>query len=426
MHIGRFLVSSIVALLIVLATSIKVDAAEPNHPQTLSLAQALDLVSAHHASLLAADQDILLAKADLRQAGLWPNPELSVEMEGIGGSGNYRRFKGAETKVTVSQALTTGGKTGKRKQVRRACMRATEYALADLRLRVRAQTTKFFFAVLAAQKENELARQNLDLAERFLRTVEQRVGAGKDSPIKEIQAGVLVSDQRLALQEIGASLSAARQSLAALWGSSTPRFPSVTGSYDRIVSPPTAETLLARLDTHPATQQWQAALEETQASLALAKAEALSDVTLMAGYKRMEEVGQDTAVLGVVLPLPLFHRNQGAKEKAALAMKKARTLQQQAAVHLIVALKIRYQRLVAAANQARELRDTILPQVEKAYASSVTAYEQGKFDYLEVLETQRSLFATQTRYLQALRRYHNSQAELEEIAGPTHEANTNK
>lgn len=399
--------------------SVQAQVPDGNAPPPLALDQAIAQVLTHNAQLEASRQEISMVQAEQQQAGLWPNPEFSVEVEGFGGSGYWGGFNGAETTLALSQAIETGGKRAKRQRVAGARLQQAEFSYAGHKQRLRAQATQAFYAVLAAQEGLTLAQQNLELSQRLAQTVTRRVAAGKDSPIKQTQALITVSEQRMALQQADVTLSTSRQHLATHWGSTEPHFGPLQGNFFAIARPPTLAQVLAQWESHPATRQWQATVSEAKAALDLAKAEPIPDVTVLGGYKRLEEAGQNTAVLGLALPLPLYNRNQGAKTKATLALGRMRRLQQQAKVTLIAGLKTRHQFLTAAATQAQELQEEILPRVEQAYNASVTAYEQGKFDYLEILEAQRSLFETKQHALDAQAKYHTAKAALEELMVPS-------
>jgi cobalt-zinc-cadmium efflux system outer membrane protein len=56
-----------------------------------------------------------------------------------------------------------------------------------------------------------------------------------------------------------------------------------------------------------------------------------------------------------------------------------------------------------------------LPGAETAFKAAQKGYRLGKFDYLEVLDAQRTLFSSRTRYIQALARYHRSVADVERL-----------
>ncbi len=408
------------------ALSVQAQAIDANTAPALALDQAIARVLARNAQLEASRQQIGIVQAEQQQAGLWPNPEFSVEVEGFGGSGPWGGLNGAETTLVVSQPIETGGKRAKRQRVTGARLLQAESRYAGQKQRLRAQATEAFYAVLAAQEGLTLAQQNLELADRLAQTVTRRVAAGKDSPIKKTQALITVSEQRVALHQADVTLSTSRQHLATHWGSTEPNFGPLQGHFFAIAQPPALAQVLAQWEAHPATRQWQATVSEAKAALDLAKAEPIPDVTVLGGYKRLEDVGQNTAVLGLALPLPLYNRNQGAKTKATLNLGRMRRLQQQARVTLIAGLKTRHQFLAAAATQARELQEEILPRVEQAYNASVTAYEQGKFGYLEILEAQRSLFETKQHALDALARYHTAKAALEALMVPSQETDPNR
>jgi cobalt-zinc-cadmium efflux system outer membrane protein len=58
-----------------------------------------------------------------------------------------------------------------------------------------------------------------------------------------------------------------------------------------------------------------------------------------------------------------------------------------------------------------------MPGAETAFEAAQIGYRQGKFDYLEVLDAQRTLFSSRTRYIQALAEYNRAVAEVERLIG---------
>ena len=71
----------------------------------------------------------------------------------------------------------------------------------------------------------------------------------------------------------------------------------------------------------------------------------------------------------------------------------------------------------AALLQAVALRDEIVPIAEQAHAGTQEGYRQGKFGYLEVLDTQDTIIAMQARLLDAQARTHRAAAILESLIG---------
>jgi cobalt-zinc-cadmium efflux system outer membrane protein len=67
--------------------------------------------------------------------------------------------------------------------------------------------------------------------------------------------------------------------------------------------------------------------------------------------------------------------------------------------------------------QARSLKQELLPQAQKAYAQSRDGYERGNFSYLEVLDAQRTLAETRLQYITLLENYHQAKIRVDRLSG---------
>jgi cobalt-zinc-cadmium efflux system outer membrane protein len=63
------------------------------------------------------------------------------------------------------------------------------------------------------------------------------------------------------------------------------------------------------------------------------------------------------------------------------------------------------------------LREQILPAAEESFEAVNLGYRSGKFGFLEVLDTQRTLFEVRGQYVEALAAYHRAKAEVERVIG---------
>lgn len=59
----------------------------------------------------------------------------------------------------------------------------------------------------------------------------------------------------------------------------------------------------------------------------------------------------------------------------------------------------------------------VVPGAQNAYDAMTVGYRFGKFGFLEVLDSQRTLFQARIQYLQALANYHHSVADVERLIG---------
>ena len=149
-------------------------------------------------------------------------------------------------------------------------------------------------------------------------------------------------------------------------------------------------------------------------------------MTLKGGIRRFQESSENTFVLGVSVPLPLFNRNQGAireaeaqRAKVDVERKTAEMLLQSQIGQLLAAL-------TAVAREASLLRQEALQGAQLAYDAVSEGYRYGKFRYLDVLDTGKALIETRLRYLDALTALNLARVDLERLlaVAPTGKGNT--
>ena len=67
--------------------------------------------------------------------------------------------------------------------------------------------------------------------------------------------------------------------------------------------------------------------------------------------------------------------------------------------------------------EALTTKEELLPGAQQAFDAAQTGYLDGKFGYLEVLDTQRTLSEAKSRYLDVLAAYHKAAADVERLTG---------
>ena len=76
-----------------------------------------------------------------------------------------------------------------------------------------------------------------------------------------------------------------------------------------------------------------------------------------------------------------------------------------------------HERLHAARQEAQLLQREILPGAQSVYDAATKGFEYGKFNFLEVLDAQRTLLQAKSQTLRALSEAHRAAAEIERIIG---------
>ncbi|MBL7648425.1 MAG: TolC family protein [Candidatus Hydrogenedentes bacterium] len=442
----------------------------------LSLADVLALALEQHPDLKVYSWDIRAAEAREIQAGLRPNPELSLDIEDIriGGSNSTSAssrtlgFSGVdglsagisrseespqdsvfgETEITLalSQLVELGGKRAKRviAASRERDVVAWDYEVA--RVDVLTKAAQAFYAVVAAQEHVDLSKTLADLANQAHATIQTLVQAGKVSAIEEsrsqVELGQLSIERDTAIHE----LNAARIELAGTWGSNEPRFDTAIGSFPESFAPMSAEDLEASIDRSPYMSRWVAELDRRDAVIALERANGKPDLTVTLGLRSSGSGGADSGtrdlssadglsitrgstdsdrdarvVLGFSLPLPLFNRNQGSIAEAEYLARKASDERRATQAAISNALAVASERASAFHAAYLSMKITVVPTAQEAFDAVQEGYLAGKFGLLDVLIAQRALFDAQRQMTQSQASFQQTIVEIERFTGMTSE-----
>jgi len=107
-------------------------------------------------------------------------------------------------------------------------------------------------------------------------------------------------------------------------------------------------------------------------------------------------------VAGVSIPLPLFDRRQGAAEEAQHRVEKARLERAALENRLLALLRRQQQTAETAFLEATAISDSLLPGAQDALDHLEEGYRQGKFEFLPVLDAQRTYAELKGRYIDAI------------------------
>jgi cobalt-zinc-cadmium efflux system outer membrane protein len=396
--------------------------AEPNGAITLRQASALALM--HNPGLAAFSWEVRASEARTLQASLLPNPEIKVEVEEVGGPGQRSGFDGAETTIALGQLIELAGKPTKRKRLASLESRLAGWDYEAKRLNVLTEVAYAFVEVLAAQERLKLAEELVRLSEQILDTVTKRVEGGKDSPVEKTKAQVALANARIEQKQAHQRLASAHKQLAASWGSISPVFKGATGQLDATSPIPSETELRHLLAQNPDLARWAVEVQRRRAALELEKANAITDPKIFGGMQRFNETDDTAVVFGLSIPIPAFNRNQGRILESRYNLAKARRQRQAAEANVHMALSNAYEALSSALIEVTALKEEVLPGAQSALDATRQGYSQGKFDYMMVLDAQRTFFYARARYIESLAAYHGARAEVERLIGRSIDSET--
>ncbi|MBQ1542522.1 transporter [Caulobacter sp. CCUG 60055] len=358
--------------------------------------------------------DVDQADGLARQAALRPNPSVALQVENFAGSGPLKGLGAAETTLSFTQPVETGGKRQARVAAGRAELDAARSRAAQARADFAFDLADAYARAEAAERRLKLATENLGLAQDDLRIARALVAAGKEAELRGLQAETAGAAARAARDQAQAERTTAFARLTALSGSAAPITAIAHGLLDhadRVEGPPAIDPLAA-----PAYRAAEAAREAAARRVNVERTRAAPDVALSVGVRRVEGDGAAALVAGVSAPLPIFDRNQGAVSAARAALRAADArldaarLDAQADAASALARADTAQARMTAGRQAERT-------AEEAYRLTRLGYEAGKTALVEVIAARRALTDARTELLAAQQERLAAEAALARLQG---------
>jgi cobalt-zinc-cadmium efflux system outer membrane protein len=355
-------------------------------------------------------------EALVRQARALPNPELNMEAEEINRNGTG--FDDIEMSLGLGQRIEAGGKRRFRTLAAIASHALSNADYEQVCREVLANTSVSFLNVLVSQQRVALAQSALDLANKMHAAVSDRVDAGKAPPLQASKAEAEREMVKLRGQEAEQALQTGRRELVAIWGLDAASFTRADGNLLQVPETlPALHHLTTSLSDNPILARCDAQVSLQRAILNAEKAERIPDIDASIKYVQYEEDGTDAFAFGVGIPLPLFNRNRGNIDAASHLVASAETRRKAQALKLTVDLQNAYSGLNLSHQRAITIDTIVIPAMQQTLSAAQEGYRQGKFDFLEMLDAQRSLMEAEEALLDAQMAYQLAAIRIEQLTG---------
>ena len=382
----------------------------------LTVQRAIELSLERNPELAAAYWRTQVAAGHARQAGLIPNPALGVEIENFGGSGDLSGFDGAETTIALSQTILVGGDPKHRRRIANIEQRAAALRYEATRIGVVADTYASFADALAGELRLRIVEQADSIATHVRESVAAQVAAGAVSSLQLARADAEAASARAGVVRARSELSIARRRLAGRWDGTLVDGSGVAGTLDAMLATPALDAVLNAVEQSPEWSMVTLEVERSRSMADLAAASAIPDPSIGAGYRRLD-TGSGAFVATLELDLPVYDRNQGARQAAAADIRRTEQLRRGAVALMRLDAQSAWSDLEAAHEEAVTLRTSALPSGKDAHRRMAAAYDQGRVAVFDLLDTRRQLTAMQAQYVDALVRWHHARARLERVTG---------
>jgi len=393
--------------------------------QTLTIDQAVDIAIRENRDLIAARIQIEEARGRLKQAGLYPNPELESDfgIDTIFANDGERSFS-----IGINQPIPLSGRIGAQKKVASVDIKRTHADLTNIQRILARDVRLSFIELLTIEKQLKLQETLINLNSELLKGIDMGIKEGLASQ-QDLNAVAIALQQARQEKEV---LIAQRKSnilkINNLLGKQ-PTFnfiPQGELAYEAVndLNNYNIETAFAQ---RPDLKFAKLDVELAEADLKLAKALRFEDIKagVFYGNDRLvldSPVGRLTdsdQLIGfkVTVPLPIFDRKQGLVAEVQAREKRAE--------ENVEALKLTISHEVSdALNRVTTLSDLletyqtgILKTAEDNVILVEDGFKQGLVAIVDVIQSRQQFAALTSSYINTVRDYYVSLNDLQISTG---------
>jgi cobalt-zinc-cadmium efflux system outer membrane protein len=380
------------------------------HAQSrLSLHQAIQLAQDSPAARIGTS-GVAAMQGVVKQAGLRPNPRLFVQSEDLRPwASDYTFSQNTEDYAFVSQTLETDGKRSNRVHMAEARLNETEAQRMLQLQQLEGRVATSYWNAQSTARIRDLMQQDLSAVDETIRYQQERVNAGAMKGVDLIRMQIERDRLVMALESARREAQTARVDLVRQIGRELPDGIELTDSLEAVVQVPKQsleEVLAQRADVAMAHE----AVAAAEADLKLQKSMGVPDVDVVGGMKR--NLTDNTLYMGVQVPLPLWNKNQGEKERAKASLQTAQEQLEQT----VFAVKQDVATATATYEQELDTIQSTLPDARERARQNLSimrdAYVSGGVDLLRYLDAERTEIDVEAGAFRALAEFHLAALQL--------------
>lgn len=367
--------------------------------------------------VLSAKQRWEAANQEVPQARSLEDPEISITQWAI--PSNFNIGDADETWYGIGQRFPF---PGKRSLKGRIAVKASEAAEQDYLAKIREITARVrvvYYRLFLIQKSIELHLEHQALLEEFIRIADQKYAVGQASQQDLLKAQVELSKLHNSLLVLEQEKISAQAEMNALLN----RPPEmVLGRLEDLAYHPFSLTLedLTRqaLEDRPELKAASLMIERSEQEKALAKKNYLPDFMIEIMYWDVHTGPNKWQAVGKMNLPWIFQGKYDARIRQTIAEEEmARADHTAIRNRTLFDLQNLFTRVKTTEQLIGMYQTGVLPQAEQSLKSAQIGYQAGRVDFLNLIDSERTLLDLQIEYYGALVQFWQSMAELERIVG---------
>ncbi len=368
--------------------------------QAMSWAQVKERFRQNNPNLAAGEIAIRESKANETTAGLRPNPVFTSANEQLNlfSLNPYQPLATGQYTQTLSYLVERRKKRPLRVDSARLATAISRADLSDLDRNLAFALRDAFIRVLQGKAILELSGENLKYYDHVLALNRERLNAGDISKVDFLRLELQRVQYESDLENARINLRTAKIALLALMNEQTPidQF-DVAGRFDAaVVLPEPSDALRAAMAARPDLLSAATAVEKAQADHRLAIANGSADPVVSADYGRIGPM--NTVGLGFSIPLRIFDKNQGEKERTTLEIQRAEKIRLSIVTDINRDVASAYQSIEGVLKLIKPYQDRYLPESAEVRDTVSFAYSKGGASLLDFLDAQKAYRDAQLNY----------------------------
>lgn len=365
--------------------------------------------------------------AKVRQAGTLDDPMLMLRIQNamIRDPLAFDQDPMTSKVIGISQMVPFYGKRALAREGAELEAESNRWILEERKVELRRMVKETWYQLYFIDRSLEVVDKNIGLLDDLTRFSETMYGVGQGLQQDVLKAQLdrsRMEDMRIVLQQKRRTLAATLNTLLYRPADTEiPRIPAIELTPFTM----TSTELEAISEEHrPVLKALATQIEKSKISRRLAEKEFYPDFTLSLEYMQrdpaMESPGDDMYAAGVSFNLPIQRQRRHAmvaETESEQRMASADLNMQRNQIRLGIADSLA--RLERSRKLAQLYKEGILPQASNSVEAAMAAYRVGKADFMNVLDSQMTLFNYEREYFDAIADHEMNLAQLEGVVGTT-------
>ncbi|MBI1822399.1 MAG: TolC family protein [Nitrospirae bacterium] len=392
------------------------DSPVPNEPGQLWL--LIDQARLRNPEIIAATKKLEALQQEIQQEKAWEDPEFTLTQ--YEAPSNLDLSHPAQTWYGLGQSFSFPGKRALKGKI---AEKEAEYQYEMLQTTIREVVFKLksaYYRQFFASKGINIHLAHQTLLEEFTRSAQQKYAAGFGSQQEIVKAEVELSKLHNSLLALEEDKIEAETTLNAILNQPADVFLETSEEPENTEFKHTLEELIpSALKNRPELLAANLQIQKKGISLSLAEKyiypDFMAELTYMESHKGEENKWM--AIAKMNLPWIFNHKYQAKIRQIRLEKEETEAELKGIENKTLAELRILHSKIKSLEKSLNMYRNGILPQAEQSLKASQIAYQSGKTDLLNVIDSERTLKDLEMNYFETLVDFNQRISELEKLTG---------